>query len=118
MGLDLHECVEANRVQTDIRWGVGVGASGGKTESIARVWRSLDVDKHDDVEPTERGNTTPTWRRRAVAMGGVARYGGGGPQHQPRRKTRYGGFESFPQPRGLLDPALATMHYSTATQYR
>jgi hypothetical protein len=47
--------VEARRVRTDQRWDAGVGASGGKPGSGVRVWRSLDVDQHDDVEPAERG---------------------------------------------------------------
>jgi hypothetical protein len=41
--------VVSRRVRTDQRWDAGVGASSGKPRSIARVWRSLDV------ETTERG---------------------------------------------------------------
>jgi hypothetical protein len=34
-----------------------------------------------------------------------------------RRKTRYGGFD-FRTPVGILDPAIATVHYPAATHYR
>jgi hypothetical protein len=47
--------VVARRVRTDQWWDVGVGAGGGKPESTAIVWRSLDVDEHDDVEAIESG---------------------------------------------------------------
>jgi hypothetical protein len=51
-GSYLQECVVARK---DQRWDAGVGASGGKLRSNARVWRSLDVDQPTDVEPVERG---------------------------------------------------------------
>jgi hypothetical protein len=68
----LQEFVVSRRVRTDQRLDAGVGAGGGKPGSCARVWRSLDVDKHVDVEPTERGSTTPTTKR-TIARGGAAR---------------------------------------------
>jgi hypothetical protein len=34
-----------------------------------------------------------------------------------RRKTMYGGFDNFRIPAAVLDPAIATVHYSTATHY-
>jgi hypothetical protein len=51
----LQEYVMEKRVRTDQRWDAGVGASGGKPRSSARVGRSLDVDEHNDVELAERG---------------------------------------------------------------
>jgi hypothetical protein len=51
----LQECVVARRVRTDQRWDVDVRARCGKPGSSARVWRSLDVDQHVDVEPAGRG---------------------------------------------------------------
>jgi hypothetical protein len=42
-------------VRTGQLWDAGVGAGDGKPVSIARVWRSLDVDQHADVEPAIRG---------------------------------------------------------------
>jgi hypothetical protein len=50
-----HECVVERRERTDQRRVEGVGAGGGKPGSNARVWRSLDVDRHADVGPAERG---------------------------------------------------------------
>jgi hypothetical protein len=47
--LYLLKCVEAKRARTNNRWDAGVRAGGGKPGSSARVWRSLDVDLHDDV---------------------------------------------------------------------
>jgi hypothetical protein len=60
--LYLQECVVARRVRTDQRWDAGVGACGGKPGSNARIWRSLDVDRHDDVEPAERGQHDNNYR--------------------------------------------------------
>jgi hypothetical protein len=48
--------VVERRVRTDQRWNVGVRAGGGRSGSNTRVWRSLDIDKHDDVKPAERGH--------------------------------------------------------------
>jgi hypothetical protein len=107
----LHECVEARRVQTDQRWDAGVGAGDGKPGSSARVWRSLDVDQLADVEPVERGQRDTTNEEEC-------RDGRSGPHDQPPPETRYGGFEYFPHPRGVLNPAIAIMHYSTAIHYR
>jgi hypothetical protein len=75
----LQERVEARRLRTSQRWDAGVGVGGGQPGSIARVWRSLDVDKHDDVEPGKWGSTTQATMR-TVATGGAARFGGGVPQ--------------------------------------
>jgi hypothetical protein len=51
----LQECVVARMVRMDHRWDTGDRAGGGKPGSNARVWRSLDVDRHDDVEAAKRG---------------------------------------------------------------
>jgi hypothetical protein len=47
--------VRARRVRTDQRWDASVGACGEKLGSIARVWRSLDVNYLVDVDPAEMG---------------------------------------------------------------
>jgi hypothetical protein len=52
----LHECVMERGGRTDKRWAEGVGASGGKPGSNARVRRSLDIDQRGDVELAERGH--------------------------------------------------------------
>jgi hypothetical protein len=69
--------VEARRVRTDKRWDADVGAGGGKPGSVARVWRSLDVDNIVTSSQPKGCNTT-TASRRTVATGGAARSGGGG----------------------------------------
>jgi hypothetical protein len=51
----VQECVEVRRVRTHPRWNAGVRAEGVKPGSNARVWRSLDVDEHANVEAAERG---------------------------------------------------------------
>jgi hypothetical protein len=40
---------------TDKRWDAGVKDCGGNPGGNARVWRSLNIDNHVDVEPSERG---------------------------------------------------------------
>jgi hypothetical protein len=47
--------VVERRIRTDQRRDAGVGASGRKPGSRARVWRSLAVDNRADIEPAERG---------------------------------------------------------------
>jgi hypothetical protein len=67
------------RVRTDQRWDAGVGAGGGKPGRSAKVWRSLLVHLHVDVEPAEReqhdnineedcrdGRSSEGWRRGVV----------------------------------------------------
>jgi hypothetical protein len=82
--------VVARRVRTDRRWDAGVGAVG------AKVWRSLDVDRHANVEPAARWqhdiNDEEYCRDgRAVA---TRRFSGGVFMRiNRRRKARYGGFE-------------------------
>jgi hypothetical protein len=51
----LQKCVVRRRVRADQRWDAGVGVGGGEPGNNARVWRSLDVDKHAYVEPADRG---------------------------------------------------------------
>jgi hypothetical protein len=89
-----HEYVVARRVRTDQVWDAGVGACGGIRGRSAREWRSLDVDHHDDVEPTERGQHNIITEE-DCRVGGAARSGGGiFLRISRRRKTaRHGGFE-------------------------
>jgi hypothetical protein len=58
--MNLQERVVARRVRTGQRWGAGVGVGGGKPGSIARVWRTIDVDQSHDVEPVDRGQHDTT----------------------------------------------------------
>jgi hypothetical protein len=84
-------------VRTDQRQAVDVGDGGEKSGSNARLWRSLDVDQSDDVEPAERGQQdTCSEEDCRDGRSGVIR------KISRRQKTRYGGFEYFPHPRGLL----------------
>jgi hypothetical protein len=84
----LHACVEARRVRTDQRWDVGVEPSGGNPRSNARVWRSLDVDQHVDVELAEMGqhdtnneedyrdgSSGEVWRRRSSGLAAARKLG-------------------------------------------
>jgi hypothetical protein len=69
------------RVRTDKRCDTGVGAGHGKPGSNARVWRSLDVGQHVDVEPAERGKHNTEEDCRDGRSGEVWRRGD--PQDKP-----------------------------------
>ena len=85
----LHECGVARRVRTDQRWDTGVGDGGRKPGNNVRVWRSLDIDHHADVDPAERGqhDTKSEEDCRNGRSGGVFI------RINLRRNARYGGFE-------------------------
>jgi hypothetical protein len=55
---------------------------------------------------------------RAVATGGAAMSSSGGPQDHPPPENSVRRVWMISAPRGLLDPAIATMHYFTATHHR
>jgi hypothetical protein len=83
----LQKCVVARGVRTDQRWDAGVGAGGGKPASSARVWRSLDVDEHVDVEPAERGqHDTRSEEDCSDGRSGEV-WPRGAPQYQPPREN-------------------------------
>jgi hypothetical protein len=110
--------VEARRVRTNQRWDAGVGAGCGKPRSIARVWHSLDVDQHVDVEPAERGqhDNSDEEDGRDGRSGEICRQRFLGLAAAGKPGTA--GLNNFRTPAAFLDPAISTMPYSTATHYR
>jgi hypothetical protein len=110
--------VEERRVRTDQRWDAGVGVGGGKPGINALVCRSLDVDHHVDVEPVERGQHSNNEENSRDGRSGEV----------SRRRSSSGSLaagkpgterlNNFRTPAVYVDPAIATMRYSTATHYR